>query len=75
MSTHHDSDGTKASRPPSAVTEMADGSSVPDDTTANGVTETRAAEKGNTEPEVVVVDWEGPDDPENPKKCVDSCEH
>jgi hypothetical protein len=23
-----------------------------------------------SEPDVLIVDWQGPDDPENPKKCV-----
>jgi hypothetical protein len=39
----------------------------------SGEEETKASvEDGKEEEDVLIVDWDGPDDPANPKKCVES---
>lgn len=39
-------------------------------TTPNSEDIAREDKHEDSEPDIIVVDWDGPDDPENPKKCA-----
>ena len=41
-----------------------------DDTLGEDTQEKVSAAKGHDDSDTLVIDWEGPDDPENPKKCI-----